>query len=294
MIQRTIFGVAPIRTSVLGVGAALTLLFTAVEPASSAGLGFLPRLLFWALHVGLGLGCLLLVSVVIRHFGAAGWALWALIILSGLLGAVLATGPYWALERLFATQLGPEIVDDFWDRFGQRGIWQGIVAEFFGILPVFMSSWIALNLPLLFHRPTVYDPPDPPKETVSADWAREQKARRQALLESLPEVVGQELVAMSSDLHYLNVYTRLGQALVLGSLKKMAEAFGEEGLQVHRSHWVMKREVVRVFIGRDDAYCVMTTGLRVPISRSNRKLVKACFGQLRRQSPITEVHQAKA
>ncbi|MDO3384391.1 LytTR family DNA-binding domain-containing protein [Gilvimarinus sp. SDUM040013] len=283
MLQRTILGLAPIQNSLLGTGVVLTVLFTVSRPEASAGLGALARLLFWSAHIGTALLAILVVSALIRRFNPTRWPLWWLVVSLGLFGCLLSAPVYWLLELGFAPHLEHSEPDGYWDVLGARGPWHGIAAEAVEAMPQFMVCWIAINLPLLFARPTVYgdgggDNPSDPEPT--SDTEQEMKQRRDQFFDSLPEVIGTDIVAISSDLHYLNVYTELGQAMVLGSLKNIAEAFGEEGVQLHRSHWVMKKQVKKVCISREDAYCLTHTGQRVPISRANRKLAKALFGQL--------------
>jgi len=105
------------------------------------------------------------------------------------------------------------------------------------------------------------------------------KPELDVFIDSLPAAIGQDIIAASSDLHYINVHTTKGKALVLGSLKYVAEVFGDEGMMTHRGRWIIKRHVERVKLGKDTAYCLMSNGLRVPISRSRRKTVSNEFGR---------------
>jgi DNA-binding LytR/AlgR family response regulator len=60
----------------------------------------------------------------------------------------------------------------------------------------------------------------------------------------------------------------------------------ELGMQVHRSSWIAKAHTVKVHMAGAEAYCVMTNGLKVPVSRNKRKEVKNYFGQFVRHTAV--------
>jgi hypothetical protein len=280
MINGTVLGVAPMKTSLLVVAALLSVFCTIIKPDISAQLAPLPRLVFWVAHVSVGLVGILLASVLIRRFCPhRQFSLFITIGLTGMVGALLATPALLLLEEFF-----PKEIDlDWLDRFGQLGWWQALLAEFLEVLPNLLLIWYLVNLPLLFNKPLLRqtpddDEPDAPPPGEQAQREEELRKRREQLYEKLPEVIGRDIVAISSDLHYLNVHTVLGKFLVLGTLKYYAEAFGDEGILVHRSNWVAKQHVVKVRTSGEEIYCLMSNGLKVPISRSRKKQVKAIFG----------------
>jgi hypothetical protein len=284
MINGTVLGVAPMKTSLLVVAGVMSVFCTIVKPDISAELALLPRLVFWVSHVSVGLMGILLASVVIRYFYPhRQFSLFITIGLTGMIGALLATPALLLLEEFFPK----ETELDWLDRFGQLGWWQALLAEFLEVLPNLLLIWYLVNLPLLFNKPLLRQTPDddepntpPPGEQAQRE--EELRKRREQLYEKLPEVIGRDIVAISSDLHYLNVHTVLGKFLVLGTLKYYAEAFGDEGILVHRSNWVAKQHVVKVRTSGEEAYCLMSNGLKVPISRSRKKQVKAIFGDFAR------------
>lgn len=280
MINGTVLGVAPMKTSLLVLAGGIAVFCTLIEPQVSAGLPLLPRFAFWVSHVGLGLLGIVLASLILgRCWPEHRWSLVLTIGLTGMLGTLLATPGLLLLEKFF-----PAEIDEEWlDVFGRGGWWQALLAEYLQVLPKLLPIWYLVNLPLLFNKPILHPPlqasepdPDPPSE--QAAYEEEMRQRRERLYEKLPEVIGRDIVAISSDLHYLNVHTVLGKFLLLGSLKHYAQAFGDEGVLVHRSNWVAKRHVVKVRTSGEEAYCLMTNGLKVPISRSKKKQVKAIFG----------------
>ncbi|MDE0348813.1 MAG: LytTR family DNA-binding domain-containing protein [Gammaproteobacteria bacterium] len=86
--------------------------------------------------------------------------------------------------------------------------------------------------------------------------------------ERLPSELGRDLVCLSVSGHYLEVVTSEGSCLVLLPLSDAVKALGEQGMQVHRSHWVAHRHVVGM-MRRGHRTLLQVTGEReVPVSRS--------------------------
>lgn len=74
------------------------------------------------------------------------------------------------------------------------------------------------------------------------------------------------VLALSSEDHYLRIYTACGEALVHMTLAEAIEAL-KDGFQIHRSHWVHNGAV------KDyrKAQVELITGLKLPLSRHRRK-----------------------
>lgn len=278
LLSGTVLEIAPMRFSLLLVALVLSVMFTVIEPEATAGMDLLVRFVFWVCHTGIGLIGILLASF---WLNAHRWGRLPLVVslgLTGTLGCLLASPFFYLICGLF-----PEDPPDEWlDHFASRGWMQGIMAKFLEASPMLLTSWYAVNAPLLFKRnetKTRYTGNEEPANDLIATNESENSKRLNDLYSRLPEVLGKELVAISSDLHYLNVYTTCGKTLILGSLKYYADALNETGIQVHRSSWVSKSHVVKVFMSGNEAWCLMSNGLKIPVSRSKRKDVKACFGQ---------------
>jgi LytTr DNA-binding domain len=97
------------------------------------------------------------------------------------------------------------------------------------------------------------------------------------LLSRLPSALRQgRLIALSAEDHYLKVHTDRGAGLILMSLSQAAELLGpDEGLRIHRSHWVSRTAILRRSraAGRDQV--VLEGGLELPVSRTGRRLLAA-------------------
>lgn len=281
----TVFGVASLERTLPAVGIVLVLLFVAVRPEASAGLGLLERFGYWALHVGIGLAGLAVASLVIRRRLFTRWPLSLAIVATGVIGALAAAPAYWLADQWWPVP-GGAVPDDWLDDFAAAGPWQGVVAECLEVAPLFVTSWFAVNLPLILGQPRIDGPPPPwppapPRERSSHQPAPSGESSAQAadpFFDRLPAAIGRDIVAVSSDLHYLHVHTARGTAMILGSLRDAAVALGDAGMTVHRSHWVAHDHVRRVLIAGNEASCELSTGLRIPVSRRKRREVRCQYG----------------
>jgi hypothetical protein len=94
----------------------------------------------------------------------------------------------------------------------------------------------------------------------------------------LPKELGEDIIAVASELQYLRVWTPRGCALILGALADVELDGAESGLRVHRSWWVACRHVRNVRRTATGAVCLMSDGREVPVSRRKRADVLARFG----------------
>ena len=99
------------------------------------------------------------------------------------------------------------------------------------------------------------------------------------LLEQLPEALGTDVVLLTSDLHYLQVRTRLGRAMILGALREVEAAFGDAGIRVHRSHWVLLDAVTRLRQSGNGWLVELVDGHKLPVSRRKRREVSERLGR---------------
>lgn len=283
----TILGVASVKRTLILTSCVLSVLFTIMEPKSTEYLTTTQRFLFWVLHIGVGIIALFTASRLLLLFSFNNAPVSLSIIVIGILGAFVAAPLFLTLELLFPT----EQENDWLSRYAQTSIIHAIVAELIEVLPIFFSCWIALNIPIILNKPELSNEPLEPNvdlDTFDPDQKQREK-QRDAFFASLPEVIGTDIIAICSDLHYLNVHTTLGKALILGSVSKCTDFMGESGLLIHRSNWVAKKHVERIVVSGNNAYCCMNTGLKVAISRSKRKDVKRIFGQASQTNRVINI-----
>lgn len=88
-------------------------------------------------------------------------------------------------------------------------------------------------------------------------------------LRRVPARLGQCLLALEMEDHYLRIHTALGSDLVLCRLgDALAELEGCDGLQVHRSFWVARAAIAGHQRRNGRVTLTLTNGLEVPVSRT--------------------------
>ncbi|WP_217352757.1 LytTR family DNA-binding domain-containing protein [Sphingomonas sp. ID1715] len=97
----------------------------------------------------------------------------------------------------------------------------------------------------------------------------------QSLLHSrLPRMLGDKVIALEAEDHYLRVHRPTGSELMLMRLADAVAADdGQQGMQVHRSWWVSRDAVQRWEGGR----LHLSNGLAVPVGRTFAARVRASF-----------------
>jgi hypothetical protein len=139
--------------------------------------------------------------------------------------------------------------------------------------PVFVLSaaMTALNYALLRPAEGINTAPQPaPDERPSTGPLRVKLAGRLP-----PHLRDAEILAVSSDDHYLRVFTDRGEALILVRLADaIAELDGRDGAQTHRSWWVARSAVAAGSWSSRGATLTLTSGVVAPVSRTFAKALK--------------------
>ena len=90
-----------------------------------------------------------------------------------------------------------------------------------------------------------------------------------ALLSRLPNRLGDEIVALEAEDHYLRVHTTLGSDLILMRLSDAIVAMEPDlGLQVHRSWWVAHDAICEILRSEQRTQLKLSNGLLVPVGRT--------------------------
>jgi len=235
-------------------GLFLTLAFALLRPAGSAELAPLVQPLFWALHVFPALVVLQGAQVALMAlpgYGRPVMLVW--VAAAGLLGAA-ALAP-WALA-----------MDALFGQTGEAD--ETLVSEFANLAPILTVVWLSLNASrmLRLHRLASSDAPP-----VTAPAPRFWRA--------VPAALGRDLVAVSAELHYVRIRTTNGSDLVLCSFGSAVQQLADEdGMQVHRSHWVMLRHVTRIERVGQRAVAHLSDDSTVPVSRAYRAALEQAVG----------------
>lgn len=89
------------------------------------------------------------------------------------------------------------------------------------------------------------------------------------LLSRLPASLGDRIVALRSEDHYVRIYTERGDHLILSRLSDAIAAMaGVEGAQVHKSWWIARAAVSGVEGSGRDIRFRLAGGVVAPVSRT--------------------------
>ena len=92
---------------------------------------------------------------------------------------------------------------------------------------------------------------------------------RPPFLSRLPARLGEDLLHLHIQDHYVEAATPKGSELVLLRFRDaLREVEGLDGMQVHRSHWVARDAVKRVVRRGGRIFLELSNGTTVPVSRS--------------------------
>ncbi|MEQ8507548.1 MAG: LytTR family DNA-binding domain-containing protein [Rhodospirillaceae bacterium] len=94
-------------------------------------------------------------------------------------------------------------------------------------------------------------------------------------LQKANPAIGQDLIAVEAQEHYLKIYTMLGEDMVMYRMRDaVSELKDWPGVRVHRSFWVAKSAVQEVEKTGRTFKLTLTNGLQVPVSQSYRGLIE--------------------
>jgi MFS family permease len=256
--------------------------------------------LFWALQITVGLIVLQATLYLMGRADQRGrMPLWSLVVMSGFMGAAVLTPLYWLIgEGLMQRVLGfAETIDTDELRSVERTLgWAALVEEWLEISGPVIAGWALISWPRL----KGLLPPLVQKTNRSVDeplvaLSKELKVIEVSVRswrEALSKELGDDVMAVKSELQYLRVWTTRGAALVLGSLQEVEDEEGSAGMRVHRSWWVHARHVRTVGRRGEAAICELSDGREVPISRRRKADAIARFGDRARYQEMPTASQS--
>ena len=269
-----------------GTGLALWVFVMALMPDPGFMAPWLWMALFWALQIGVGLTILQTILYLMSRVDSKGrMPLWSLVAMSGLCGSVVLAPIYWLIgEGLMQQFMGfAETIDTDELRSLERTLgWAALVEEWLEISGPVIAGWALISWPRLqgLLPPLVQKTNrsvDEPLAALSQDPKVIEVSVR-SWREALPKELGDDVMAVKSELQYLRVWTTRGAALVLGSLQEVEDEEGSAGMRVHRSWWIHARHVRTVRRRGEAAICELSDGREVPISRRRKADAIARFG----------------
>ena len=252
--------------------AGLVLALTWLGPRPAEGLGTLNALAFWAAHV---LPALILLGIAQLALGRIAPIRKlpgiAQVGLAGLVGAVLFTPVALAVDALF---LAPVSADDAADPLLLRA-----AQEYLALFAPVTLVWLLINAPSLVRLAPGRNLQGRAADADAEDAALDAEADpARDFWDRVPRKLGRTLVVLSAELHYLRVHTLEGDALILFPFGRAVDLLqSEDGMQVHRSHWVATGQVEEIVTGEGRMMLRMAGDLQIPVSRSYRSAVRAAL-----------------
>jgi hypothetical protein len=274
-----------------GTGCALWVLFMVLQPDVGFIAPWLWMAVFWGITIGSGLTTLqLLLYCLSRLKKLQQWPLWLLVTASGILGSMLLTPFYWLLgDVLMPIVPGFEaVLDHEQDALSAPGFSMDLlVREYFDLVGPATASWLLISLPrlqgllppVLMNQQDVSPPQNLTEQSIAEPPGSETLPTwRQAL----PKEMGDDVIAVSSELQYLRVWTTRGSTLILGALQEVEDTEATAGMRVHRSWWVHAGHVRGVRRRAGGLVCQLSDGREIPVSRRRKSDVLAQFGDTAR------------
>lgn len=258
--------------------------FGLVEADADALAPQMASIVFWMAQIGLGLALAVFAQRLIARAAARARPI-AQLLLSALIGSLLFAPVALALEWVFAP-LGLGEADT-----AAVPLAQAWAEEWADLLPIYLASWLALNLGYRAYAQ------GPTRRMAGADLYGAADSTRAAtapasaplgdggFLEKVPAALGTALWHLETDLNYLRVVTRQGEALVLYSLARAEAELGDRGLRIHRRHWVAADAVMAVRRSANGWRVSLPNGQELPVSRRRQGAVRAMFGPDFRRPP---------
>lgn len=293
----------------MGMTFVLTVMLGLMEPASSAGLNLLSRAVFWTLHLfPATLGAWMISGWLFNIRASRRVSPWLLLVIAGAVTGLLLAPISVTLELLFGVfdandpQSKPmsftvkdwisELKDELravplttacvWPAMNAFVVWR-MRDDALNNRPAEIRS---LDLAFVPQAPAaVIDvPPKLTPEQRGPIIAPQKKSdvETSGFLSRLPARLGQDIVFVEAQEHYLRVVTSRGEHLLLQGLTHAIaelEARGVDGIQIHRSVWVAWKHVENVDARTGTMSVFLSTGVCLKIGRRRAKAVLAAWHQ---------------
>jgi hypothetical protein len=234
------------------------------------GLTLPERITLVALNVWLPLAiCLAASRWVMASPAARLLPYWLWLTLIGAAAAWISTPAFVALEAW----LGPLDLDGGPPPNAPdlRSLLRDWPSEAWEAVRVIVPVWLLLNLAVRWSRPA------PIGGEAQADG-------RPGFLARLPHRVGDDIISVRAEQHYVHVETTLGGELLFcgfGRAVHELTTHGAPGMAIHRSHWVAWPHVAEIYTVGSEVRCRLKSGQTVPISRRRVREAREAFEAFR-------------
>ena len=244
------------------IGVSLTLIFAFLEPAGTRGAGIFGSVVIWALQIGFLLPLLILLHILLQKSNAFNdLNPWLKLTASGAIGSVLFVPFAIGIDYLFA-------LDDWSAVNDSNALIAVIIDEFTGVFFPVTLVWVAINAPRVLRLSFV------DKKAVSSGPPHKSNengtpASLPQFLPLIPRDMGDDLIYIKSELHYVRVVTTDSENLILYNLKDAISDVEKivDGIQTHRSYWVSAGHIMELIKDKGRKYILLSNGQKVPVSR---------------------------
>lgn len=246
---------------------AIGILLGLAAPFGSGELPTGPRLFFWVAFIVIGYGLFRPVSVI------ADWLVdetpvprWAAVAMTALVASLPLAG-------MIGFALGGMQVTDFW--FGEH-----FAVLYAQVAAIGLAIHMLMNV-LFAERaaPALAAEGEPAVAEAPVDAPSHPFIRR------LPPSLGDDLLCLEMQDHYVRVQTGAGSTLLLMRFRDAVAELGDLGLPVHRSWWVARDAIAALEPDGRSLRLRLTDGSYVPVSRANAPAVRAAVGRRFDRSP---------
>jgi hypothetical protein len=244
------------------VGLALIPIFSMLKPAATSDASLIGRLIIWTIQVGVLLPMLIFTQMALQAVASINHLNpWLKLTLSGLIGSLLFVPLGLLIDFIFG-------LDD-WSGIHDLNGWMSMAVKESGgvILPVTLT-WIAINAPRILQL-NFKETRDGTIESNRSSLTEMASSSKPNFFSLLPSKIGNDVVYLKSELHYVRVVTGLGEALVLFNLKDAIRELEkvERGIQTHRSYWVSAAHIASIATGKGGKFIITCNNQKIPVSR---------------------------
>ena len=206
----------------------------------------------------------------LRPWTPPSWIIW---LIGGILGSIAARYVIYVTASAFHPMMTnaelrtmpPIVFDAAFARYYMTN-WSAILAMWIAACWVrYVVRAKSLELGVLDERL----PSEAPNQASSATLP--------SLFLRLPHSIGNDIIALHSQDHYLQVFTKLGDALILGRLSDAIEACNNNGIigsRIHRSWWVAHAAVSKSEVQGRKIFVLLENGIKIPVSQSYKELAR--------------------
>ena len=251
-----------IRNYLVVWGLFLVGLFSVLNPAATNTLGVIEATLTWTFNICVPLFMLATLQIHFQKITLFNRANpWIKIFWVSLATTFLFTPLAIGFDALFGLDAAAlNTPYDFWITY---------LKEFKAIFLPLTLCWFIINAPFLLNL-NFNSLSENTLNAAPLSNLKDHAEFQKSIFAKIPQSIGNDVVYMTSELHYTKIITAHGKVLVLYNFSDAISDVERsiEGIQIHRCYWVAKKHILKV----KQQELVLLNGEKLPISR--RKISK--------------------